>query len=115
MNLVDAFKEPCVLLEKKREPDGEGGFNGTWIEVAEFDAAITFASSIEARRAQKEGVTSLYTVTVSKNVALEYHDVFRRLKDGKILRVTSDGDDRNSPEFSTLDIRRVTAEEWQLT
>jgi hypothetical protein len=114
MSLIDEYKAACVLLEKKREPDGEGGFYNTWIEGAEFDAAFAFSTSIEARRAEKEGVTSLYAVTTSKNIVLEYHDVFRRETDNKIFRVTSDGDDSFTPRSSSLNMRQVTAEEWSL-
>lgn len=115
MSLIDDFKAPCVLLEKTRRPDGAGGFFTTWAEGAEFEAAITFNSSLEARRAEKEGVTSLYTVTTAKNAVLQYHDVFRRLSDGKVFRVTSDGDDVQTPERATFQFAQVTAEEWRLT
>jgi hypothetical protein len=60
-------------------------------------------------------VTSLYTVTTSRAIVLEYHDVFRRESDGKIFRVTSDGDDLYTPKSAGLDMRQVTAEEWVLT
>lgn len=112
--LIDDFKAPCVLLEKKRVPDGAGGFYTTWTEGAEFAAAITFSTSLEARKAEKEGVTSLYTVTSDKNALLEYHDVFKRLSDGKIFRVTSDGDDVQTPARATFQFSQVTAEEWDL-
>lgn len=112
MSLIDDAMERVVLIDKKSEPDGEGGFISTWVEGAEFNAAITFNTSIEARVAQKQGVTSLYTVTTRRGVRLDYHDVFKRLSDGKIFRVTSDGDDVISPKSSSLDMRQVTAEEW---
>ena len=114
MSLIDDWKEACVLLEKKRIPDGEGGFTTSWEQGAEFVAAITFSSSMEARRAEKEGVTSLYTVTTDKNAMLQYHDVFKRLRDGKIFRVTSDGDDILTPERASFQFAQVTAEEWAL-
>ena len=112
--LVDEFKEKCVLLEKTREPDGAGGFYTKWREGTEFEAAITFSTSIEARRAEKEGVSSLYTVTTDKNASLEYHDVFKRLGDGKIFRVTTDGDDVQTPARATFQFAQVNAEEWEL-
>lgn len=114
MSLIDQYKAACVLLEKNRVPDGEGGFLTTWVEGAEFEAAFAFSTSIEARRAEREGVTSLYTVTTPKNITLEYHDVFKRLTDNKIFRVTSDGDDKYTPASSSLNMRQVTAEEWSL-
>ena len=114
MSLIDEFKTPCVMLEKKRIPDGEGGFITSWAEGAEFDAAVVFDSSLEARTAEQQGVSSLYTVTTAKNAKLEYHDVFKRISDGKIFRVTSDGDDKQTPERATFQFAQVTAEEWSL-
>ena len=114
MSLINDWQEACVMLEKTRVEDGEGGFITTWQDGAQFMAAITFSSSMEARRAEKEGVTSLYTVTTPKNAKLEYHDVFRRVRDGKIFRVTSDGDDVVTPDSATFQFSQVTAEEWAL-
>ena len=114
MSLIDEFKSPVCFLEKKRVPDGEGGFVTTWQEGAKFSAAIAFDTSIEARAAEKQGVTSIYTIVTEKSVVLEYHDVLKRLFDGKIFRVTSDGDDKYTPASSALDMRQVTAEEWSL-
>ena len=115
MSLLDDAMEKCVLYDKRREADGYGGYVETYTESVEFQAAVTFDTSIEARRAEAEGVTSRYTVTTSRNLTLEYHDVFKRLKDGKVFRVTSDGDDKYTPTAATLDMRQVTAEEWSFT
>lgn len=114
MSLIDEFKATVCFLEKTRVPDGEGGLKATWAEGAKFPAAVTLDTSIEARAAEKQGVTSVYTITTAKNVVLEYHDVLKRLFDGKIFRVTSDGDDKYTPASSALDMRQVTAEEWSL-
>lgn len=115
MSLLSEAMDTCVLLSKITEDDGYGGYRVIWLEGASFDAAITFDTSIEARTAEKAGVTSLYTVTTSKALTLEYHDVFRRTRDGKVFRVTSDGDDKYTPASAALDMRQVTAEEWELT
>lgn len=115
MSLLSAAMEKCVYLNKQTQADGYGGYITTWVEGARFDAAITFDTSIEARRAEAEGVSSLYTVTTSRALTLEYHDVFRRISDGKVFRVTSDGDDKYTPASTALDMRQVTAEEWSLT
>lgn len=115
MSLLQEYMEQCQLVEKKREPDGEGGFNTTWTDGAQFNAAVVCDTSMQARAAEKQGVTSLYTVTCEPNAKLEYHDVFRRLKDGKIFRVTSDGDDVQTPARATFQFSQVTAEEWELT
>ena len=114
MSLLDEFKSACLILDKKRVPDGEGGFKTTWAEGAKFMAAIVLNTSIEARIGEKQGLSSLYTVTTGKNALLQYHDVFRRLYDNKTFRVTSDGDDKISPPSATIDATIVTAEEWSL-
>jgi DNA polymerase III sliding clamp (beta) subunit (PCNA family) len=113
MSLLTQAMEDVVLMEKKREPDGEGGFlPAVWVDGVKFKAAITFDSSMQARTAEKDGVTSLYTITVPKNAKLEYHDVIRRLEDGKVFRITSDGDDKMTPESASFQVIQVTAEEW---
>lgn len=114
MSLLDEAMELCSYLDKIRVPDGYGGTVVRWQDGAEFYAAITFDTSMEARTANKQGVTSLYTVTTRKDNTLEYHDVFRRSRDGKIFRVTSDGDDKHTPASAGLNMRQVTAEEWSL-
>lgn len=115
MSLLLEAMEECVLLNKVSEPDGYGGRTESWTESNfEFDAAIVLDTSIQARRAEKEGVTSLYTITTSKGIILEFHEVFKRTKDGKIFRVTSDGGDKHTPNSATLDMEQVTAEEWTL-
>lgn len=114
MSLIDEFKATVCFLEKTRVPDGEGGFKTTWAEGAKFPAAVTLDTSIEARAAEKQGVTSVYTIITAKSVVLEYHDVLKRLYDGKIFRVTSDGDDKATPASASIDMRQVTAEEWRL-
>ena len=114
MSLLHEAMENCIILDKTTEPDGYGGFITHYVEGAEFSCAITFDTSIEARRAEKEGVSSVYTVTTNRSIVLEYHMVFKRLRDGKVFRVTSDGDDKFTPQSATLDMRQVTAEEWSL-
>lgn len=111
MSLLDEAMETCILMDKVTEPDGYGGYRSHYVAGASFQAAIVFNTSMEARVADKQGVTSLYTVTTSKALTLEYHDVFKRLEDGKVFRVTSDGDDSFTPNSATLDMRQVTAEE----
>lgn len=114
MSLLSDAMEKCVYLNKSKVPDGYGGHKDTYTDGVIFDAAITFDTSIEAKIAEKQGVTSLYTVTTGREFTLEYHDVFRRVRDGKVFRVTSDGDDRYTPASTALNMRQVSAEEWIL-
>lgn len=114
MSLLSAAYEPCTIINRAIVPDGQGGVITTWTDGAIIDAAIVEDSSTEARIGMAQGVTSVYTITTSRALNLQYHEVLRRESDGKIFRVTSDGDDKKTPSPATLDMRQVTAEEWSL-
>lgn len=114
MSLLTEAMEKCVFLDKRHTPDGYGGYETTWVEGAGFEAAAVLDNSMQARIAEKQGVAALYTVTTDKAINLQYHEVFKRLSDGKIFRVTSDGDDKYTPASAGLNMRQVSAEEWEL-
>lgn len=113
MSLLDEAMVKCTILNKITMNDGYGGYITTWSDGAVFDAAIVLDSSMQAKIGEKMGVTALYTVTTRKDLNLQYHDVFRRA-DGKIFRVTSDGDDKKTPASAVLNMRQVSAEQWSL-
>lgn len=112
--LEDAF-EDCVILDKRTQKDGYGGVITAYTDGATIQAAIVFDDSIQARTAVVQGVKDVYTVTTRRNVVLQYHDVIRRLKDGKVLRITTDGKDKETPQGAGLDMRVVKAEEFTIT
>ena len=114
MSLLENAYEEYVLLNKIRTSDGMGGYVTEWSDGATIKGAMVFNSSMQARTAQAQGVSSVYTLTTKKNITLEYHDVLRRERDQKIFRVTSDGDDSFTPKTASLDMRQVTCEEWKL-
>lgn len=114
MSLLSDSFDPFVMLDKTTVEDGYGGYMSTWAEGVSFKAAATFDTSIAARVAAVQGVTNLYTITTGREINLQYHDVVKRQTDGKIFRITSDGDDKKTPKSASLDMRVVTAEEWSL-
>ena len=114
MSLLDEWTETCLLLEQTPTADGYGGTKTVWKRGALFQAAVVLDSSMQAKVAAVQGVTALYTVTTPRSTNLQHHDVFRRESDGKIFRVTSDGDDKRTPKSAGLDMRQVSAEEWSL-
>ena len=111
MSLLLEAMEKFIFMDKTTQPDGYGSVVIVWQEGAEFDAASVFNTSIEARRAANEGVKSLYTITTTRSLVLTFGDVIKRLSDGKLFRITSDGDDKFTPASASLDMRQVTAEE----
>ena len=114
MSLLSEAMETCRMIDKTTQPDGYGGFVPAWTPGATFDAAIALDASIQAQVAQAEGVVGAYTVTTRRNVNLQFHDVFRRESDGKVFRVTTDGDDRKTPNSAGLNMRVVSAQEWSI-
>lgn len=115
MSLLDSAFELCTMIDHVYVPDGQGGGDYVWTDGAQFEAAIVFNSSIQAKVAEKQGVTALYTVTTRKNVGLLYRQVFRRESDKATFRITSDGTDNKTPKGAGLNMRNYNAERYELT
>lgn len=114
MRLFEKMMEDCTMLDKQTLSDGLGGFSTQWNDGATFKAAVVKNNTLDAKVAEKSGVTELYTVTVAKGTPLIYHDVFRRESDGAIFRVTSNIKDSETPTPATFQIGQVSAERWNL-
>lgn len=114
MSLYSEAMERCVIVDKRTVPDGRGGVVTEYVDGAPIQAAFSFDTSTQARVAEQAGATARYVVTTAKNINLQYHTIVKRLKDGKIFRITSDGDDNYTPPSSSLNIRQVEAEEWTI-
>ena len=114
MSLLSEAMETCIMLDKRMVDDGYGGYKTEYASGIEFQAAIVLDNSVEAQKALSDESVGVYTITTRKNINLQYHDVFRRVEDGKIFRVTSDGDDKKTPNSAGLNMRQVAAQEWEL-
>ena len=112
--LLDDFGKTCVFMEKKRTPDGEGGYYVTWTEGAEFTAYQSLDTSMEARRAEKEGVTSVYSALVDKALPIEYGDYFKDTLTGLTYRVTSNPSEKEAPKSASFALKYFTAERKEL-
>lgn len=99
----------CILLKKHSTPDGMGGAVTTWAEGGDFDALIMLNSSMEAKLAEKQGVSDLYNVMVDKDFPIESGDYFKRSADGQTFRVTSSPDEKHTPEISGLNVKCFSA------
>lgn len=112
--LVNETMELFCYVDPRRVPDGYGGTTTIWVDGAEFKAALAPNTSTPAQIAQAQGVHEVYRISTKKSVLLMRQNVIRRLRDGKIFRITSDGDENQTPESARLNMRQVTAEEWEL-
>lgn len=115
MSLIDYATEQFVYIDKTHTKDEEGGTNVTWIETeVSFMAAIRLDNSVQAKRAQAEGVKDLYTIITKKDVTLGAYDVIKRSETGEYFRITTNGKDNKTPESAGLNMRAVSAERWDL-
>lgn len=114
MSLLDDFARPCVLYERKRTWSDEGGWTTKWVEGASFMNYQALDTSMEARRAEKDGVTSLYSAIVDKSVPIEYNDYFRDTELGETFRVTSNPDEKQAPKTASFPLKYFTAEKRTL-
>lgn len=115
MSLLDNAFEKFIIINKAIVGDGYGGTTVEWTEGAEISGAMVFDGSTQMKIAQAMGVTSSYTLTVRKIVSLDYHTVLKRKSDNKIFRLTSNSDDKKTPDSAGLDMRQYSAEEYILT
>ena len=100
-----------VLVE---EDDGYGGQRESWGLGSSFEGVIRLDDSINTELAEKQGVKGVYTMTFAKPARLPWHTVFCRSADmTKCFRVTSK-DEKSSPASSSLDMRVVRCEEYEL-
>ena len=113
-NLLGQMMDECRILNHVRTDDGLGGYTDTWTEGATFKAAIAKNDSIEQQIAEKQGITEAFTVVVKDSFTLDYHDVFKRISDNAVFRVTSRTKDSTAHPASTVRIAKVTAERWVL-
>lgn len=115
LSLLSSMKERCAIMNHIRTDDLYGSYTEEWQQGATFNAVIIKNNTTEAQIAAQQGIKELFTVVLEKGFALDYHDVFKRLSDNAIFRVTSRQIDSEAPEMSTVRIGKVTAERWELT
>ena len=97
-------------------PDGYGGTMAKYVyrPGATVKAYFPLNNSTDARIGMAQGAIDVYKGITKIDTILHYHDVLQRVSDGTVLRITSNGEDSKSPEQSTIQIRTVTAERWEI-
>ena len=106
--------EECVFLNKTHTDDAFGGYKPAYADGVHFMAAIGKDRSPVVKVAEKEGLAEAFTVVVNQGFQLDFHDVFRRVSDGSVFRVTSRAKDSVAHKASTVKIAVVSAERWEL-
>ena len=114
MSLLYDAMEDFIILDKTTVSDGYGGVKTVYVDGAPIKASLSFDGSTEARVASVEGAKDRFQIYTQKNVVLRFHDVVKRVKNNKVYRVTTNGDDYATPEMAALDARVVNAEEYEV-
>ena len=114
MSLLDEAMEAFKIIHKSVIDDGYGGVITTWTPGATISGAMVHNTSATHQVAQQLGSTSMYTLTVRKDLELDFHTVLRRESDQQIFRLTSNSDDKKTPASAGLNMRQYTAEEFIL-
>lgn len=112
--MMESLAHECVLLEKRRTQSPEGGWITAWTDGPEFKTYPALDSSMQARIAEKDGVTSVYTILVQQDVPVDVGDYFRDNTVDAIFRVTSRPEEKVTPVTSQLDLKAFTAERTAL-
>lgn len=112
MSVQDYFEE-LVRIEKVviSTPFGE---EITYKEGETISGAIGTLSKKEMLIAEANENKSIYVITTSKDVLIEYGAIIKRSKNGRALRITSDWRDAEPPKISSFNWVQVNAEEFDI-
>ena len=110
----EAMLEEATIIDRSTVPDGRGGSKTAYTEGASIDAAFSYLDSDAMRIAEKDKTLSRYTITTRQNVDLQVNDIIRRESDQQLFLITSKGQDNKTPAISAMNMRQVSAREWEL-
>lgn len=113
MSLFEDSLEDFIFYNRQLIDDGRGGYSEQYTKGPTIIASAVKDDSLQARRADKEGVKNIYTIATKKALTLKKNDVVQRKRDDKIFQITADSTDMNTPASARLDIRVVSAQEWE--
>ena len=114
MSLLENAYEGFTILNKSIVDDGYGGIATVWTDGATIQGAMVFDNSAQMKTAMAAGYKAAYTLTVKKDIELDFHAVIRRESDGAVFRLVSNSDDKKTPKGAGLNMRQYSAEEWTL-
>lgn len=104
------FCEDACLVDKRTESDGMGGVIVSWSDGAPIKAGFVRDSTTEAKIAYQNGIREIFTIVFSDMLELLPNDRVKRIKDGKVFRITSDARDMTTPAQSDMHFREADAE-----
>ena len=113
MSLFDDSLEDFIFFIRQPVLDDRGGYEEAFTPGPTITASAVKNDSLQARQAEKDGVKNIYTVATKKDLILKKNDVIQRKRDNKLFLITADATDMNTPPTARLNIRVVSAQEWE--
>lgn len=113
-DLLNEYKKKFFIWHKVSKDDDYGGYESVWTRGAKFEGILTEDNSITATIAGVDTKKNFYGIKVGRDVPLVFHSIIQRVDDGKFFRIIS-GDVLNSPKMSALDMKILSAEEYEPT
>ena len=107
---LEDFFEDFIIQSVQYITTGFGTFEPTYTDGAPFRAGISTNSTSEAQIAERSGMRTIYTIVHLPAIALHKDDRVRRVKDGRMYRITSDSADMSTPPGASVQYSQVTAE-----
>lgn len=114
MSLLESSMETFTIMNATTISDGYGGTTVTYTEGIDILGAMPFDNSTQVKIAQAMGAKSTYTLTVRKNVELNFHTVLKRKRDGLYFRLTSGTEDHQTPPTAGLNMRQYSVESFDM-
>lgn len=113
MLFEDAKSQFCKIVVTETE-DGEGGRTTTYTDGDTISVAAVKTADVEKNIAGHTEVFGKYTLTASRETSLAYLDLIKRVSDGKVFQIVSNGTDKQTPSTASIDIRQWEAVEVRL-
>lgn len=113
MSLLDNSMEEFIVMNVTYTQDGYGSVSASYVDGVTIMGAMPLDNSAQVKIAQSLGAKSVYTLTVRKNVELDYHTVLKRKRDGRYFRLTSGTEDKQTPQSASLNMRQYSVEEFK--
>lgn len=114
MSLLDYTFEEFKIMDKSTSDDGYGGIRTVWTEGATINGALVYDNSSVMKVAEAQGSTASYTLTVRKNVDLDFYTVLKRSSDDRIFRILANSDENKTPDTAHLNMKQYPVESWNL-
>lgn len=114
MSLLSTNYEDFVRVSAVKQPDTEGGMTTVYTDGERFKACANEPTGGNTAIADTKNGNAIYKITTSRSNALVFHEIIKRVLDGKTFRIISNPDDDKTPKGAGLDIRIAKAEEWSV-